>query len=361
MKFVGVRIETIKSLVDYQNRLKHNTRFNLTTKNLKDQNSIFFFNENFQIIRKRKSSYSINLLKNSKQLFLNLHEKIKQLNPHYRSSRTSPIGEGVLYFSTGINEDIQSNFKLFKEKTNLFFDLFEKKFNTDILSFQLHLDENGNYHIHFFFKNFDKENGKSLKLNRSNNGSVLQDISSDVFKNFGHGYERGVKNSKNKHMSVDEFKNQKMIETQKKEISKLNEKKEDLKNEINQNENYLKNLKVGIEGVKKEISNLNEKKETLKNAIENEIDNQLEKMEKLKEKFEILKEDFQTLKNEIKNEITDKQLEKMEKLEKLTERYLESENLKKLEKNLSKTEYQLEKIKKTSQPPKQPKPVRFGR
>ena len=358
MKFVGVRIETIKSLVDYQNRIKHNTRFNSQTKNLKDQNSIFFFNENFQIIRKRKSSYSINLLKQSKQLFFNLHEKIKQLNPNYRVSRTSPIGEGVLYFSTGINEDIQSNFKLFKEKTNLFFDLFEKKFNTDILSFQLHFDEEGNYHVHFFFKNFDKKNGKSLKLNRSSNGSILQDISSEVFKNFGKGYERGVKNSKTTHKSVEQFKNEKIIETQKKEIEFLNEKKEDLKNEINQNENYLKNLKVGIEGVKKEISNLNEKKEDLKNEIKNEIDNQLEKMEKLKEKFQKLKEDFQTLKNEIKNEITEKQLEKMEKLENLTKRYIESENFEKLEKNLEKTEYHISKIKKTSQPPK---PVRFGR
>ena len=358
MKFVGVRIETIKTLVDYQNRLKHNTRFNSQTKNLKDQNSIFFFNENFQIIRKRKSSYSINLLKQSKQLFLNLHEKIKQLNPNYRVSRTSPVGEGVLYFSTGINEDIQSNFKLFKEKTNLFFDLFEKKFNTDVLSFQLHLDENGNYHIHFFFKNFNKKTGKSLKLNRSSNGSILQDISSDVFKNFGKGYIRGVKNSKTTHRSVDEFKNEKIIETQKKEISNLTEKKEDLKNEINQNENYLKNLKIGIDGVKKEISKLTLKKDILKNEIENDLNNNLEKIENLKEKFQKLKEDFQKLKNEIENEISDKQIEKMKKLENLTERYLKSENFQKLEKNLSKTEYQLEKIKKTSQPPK---PVRFGR
>jgi len=239
--FTGVRVETLKNCEDFERRLKHNYR-KRKSQNLVDKRNFYYLdfkNKNWKNIKEINSLVSKSKLKNSKIEYLKRENKRKE-NKNFHTKRTRILGEGILYFSQGINKDFEENKKLFFDKLNKFILKFNKEFNTKIIDIVVHVDEKGNYHSHFLFENFDK-NRNSLNITRSRErGGKLQDIAGEIFKDFGQGYQRGIKKERGKkHLTIREYK----------EYQKRLEENKDLKNE---NEK-LKNINKDLKNINKEI------------------------------------------------------------------------------------------------------------
>lgn len=314
--YVGVRVETIKDYEDLKNKQHHNYR-KTKNKRIVNNNGFYFFDHKTNTYKNEKSFNS----SISKERFFNRENDYtqrrnlqKSKNKNFHSKRTKSLSQGILYFSEGINKDFQNNKKEFFKKIDIFRKEFQKKYNTEIIDFLIHNDEEGNIHIHFIFKNFNIENGSSLNFTRNkNNGSELQTFRGDIFQDYGQGYQRGeIKEEPSKHLSIEEFK---LYQDTKKENLKLKEENEKL-------------LKENQE-LKENNNDLNSKNDNLLKSINKNI---LEHYSDMKEFYE----DLVNLLEE-ENEI---------KFFKNLERYFNNRRKTQLKKHINKMEGKLQKIKK---------------
>jgi len=322
-KFVGLRVETIKNYENFTERLKHNTRYK---KDKRVVNGMGIITENGQI-NGFNNEYSKRIIQNSKQNFLDALTEVKSLNKNFRESRNPIFGEGVLYFSEGINKDFLNSPTKFKEHLKNMLKDFEEEKNTKILNYQIHLDEDGNIHVHFIFKNFNIETGKTLNFTRNKkNGEYLQDLCFKHFKNFGQKYERGIKKSKTeKHLSIEDYKT---LQEAKKELIQAKA----LNNELKADNDT---LKADNETLSEELEIKEIKLETIQKE-QSEIRKDLIEITKEFDKLILDFEDF--LESE-----TDK--DKLEKLKTLFMRYSKNENKERMLSNLRKTKKHISKVK----------------
>jgi len=323
-RFTDIRIETIKGFDNFVERLKHNTRYK---KDKRVINGFGMMTENGPV-NGFKNEYSKNQLEKFNKIFYDeTLQEVKKLNKDFREKRNPLFGEGILYFSKGINEDYFKEPTKFKKHLEELLKEFEERNKTKVLNYQIHLDEEGNIHTHFMFKNFNIENGKSLNFTRSKeNGSWLQDLSFKHFENFGKGYQRGLKKKKSeKHLSIEEYK------------------------ELQESKKLLKNTKIELLELQKELRLANGLNEKLK--VQNErLNTQKEELEEIRNdtrkdilliqgEFEEMIEDFEDF---LLSE-TDK--EKLEKIKSLFGRYSKNENKERLLKHLDKSKKTLNKFK----------------
>ena len=132
---------------------------------------------------------------------------------------------------------------------------FEEEFKTKILTYQIHRDEIGiiesgekvgNIHVHFTFKNFNNKDGKSINITKNKEqGSRAQDLCFECFKDFGKGYERGIKKTAyRKYLTPNEYKKyQDTLKKAKKleeENKLLEEKNNSLSQTLNKYNKYIK-------------------------------------------------------------------------------------------------------------------------
>lgn len=265
---------------------------------------------------------------------------------------------GILYFSEGINEDYEANEEEFKKRLILFIADFEKIYNTKVHNFQIHKDEVdfkltekiGNIHVHLDFNNFDYITGKSLSIgNNKLQGQKVQDLCFKHFKDFGQGYERGIKKDKSvKHLPIHEY-----IELQ--EAKKLKDK---LLIEVEKLKSKNQNLKTTNDNLKKntEIITHNNKKVHQDNLmLQKRNDTKTKENDRLKEQNELLEKIQLGANDSLKNTlevIVELGINYKKKdllgLYKLIVRYMNSEDgkkLAKLEEDLRKT---IDKIEKSN-------------
>ena len=254
-RFVDIRIETIKSVDNLIERVKHNTRFK---RDKRVVNELGFVNERGKIINGFNSEYSKNQVNFFKRLYPSIVEKQKQKNKNFRAKKHSSFAEGVLYFSKGINEDYEKNSNDFQARLKTLLHEFEKRNNTKVFNYQIHTDESGNVHVHFIFQNFDNETGKSLNFTRNKaNGSWLQDLAYKHFGSFGKGYQRGVKKERTeKHLSIEEYKE---LQESKKLLSEAQKQLKKAQNELAHTKALLEEKTAKYEKIERMNEDLNRK------------------------------------------------------------------------------------------------------
>lgn len=297
-RFADIRVETIKTFDNFVERLKHNTRYKKDKRVVnglgiiaKDAGQVIGFN----------NEYSKKIVKRFDKIFYETTlNEVKQLNKDFREKRHALLGEGILYFSEGINEDWWKEPTEFRKRLEELLAKFEERNNTEVLTWQIHTDEAGNVHVHFMFKNFDKTNGKSLNFTRSKkNGEWLQDLAFKHFESFGKGYRRGIKKERTeKHLSIEEFKE---LEESKKLLSEAQEQLKNTQSELKHtkallNENNAKNRKLEqinqdlnekASKMRKELLFLVAEMDSIMDDFEDFLlsENDKEKLEKLKRLF----------------------------------------------------------------------------
>jgi len=317
-RFVNIRVETIKDYDSYLKITKHNSRA-IKEKRVVNKNG--FINENEELILGFKNNYAKNLVKEAKQNFFEIRNEHKQLSKYFHNQRSRSLANGILYFSKGINEDYQNNPKEFFERTKKMLKQFEEDQKSEILNFQIHKDEIGNVHVHFIFKNFNSENGKSLNFTKNKKqGEYLQDLSFNHFKDFGQNYIRGIKKSRSeKHLSIEDYKLKKeaekellLVKSQNEELrsdnAQLLEDNQKLSEDIQSKENKLKVIQNEHSEIRLEILEITNEFDKVVNDFEEFL-----LLENDKDKFEKLKSIFQ---RHSKNENKEKMLMSLRKTKK---------------------------------------------
>lgn len=322
--YTGVRVQTIKDLDNFLERTKHNTRHKKEKSVVNDNGIITEDDENIKGV---KTEYSTNILTTAKQNYQQIINEQKKLNKDFHSKKTRSLAEGILYFSEGINDDVKMDLNEFKKRVRTFIRDFEKENDTEVLNYQIHLDEIGNYHIHFIFKNFDAANGKSLNFtNSKENGGKLQELAGKVFKNFGRGYERGEENTPyKKYLSPHEYAKLKEAEKRLLKVEKELEHTKGLNDELRADNEHL-----------------NENNEHLSiraNELQAETDMMRKELLTISSEFKALIDDFE----EFIKEEDDK--EKLNKLKTLFSRYSKNENSERMLSTINKGRKQLKAIK----------------
>ena len=331
-KFVGVRVQTCLDKNNYLKRLKHNTR-HTKQKAVKNDSGIDIFNiktgewERIEAdsidIGKSKSDYSIEVIDRAKQDYDKIVQEHKKINKSFHSKKTRSIAEGVLYFSEGINEDYEKDEIGFKNKLLEFIKDFEEKNQTDILDFQIHKDEVefkktekiGNIHIHFTFKNFNRQTGKSLNFtNNKDQGSAIQDLCFTHFKDFGQKYQRGIKrDSPMMNLSIHKYRALKSAEEKVKNLKKENSKLKKQNEILSKNQTVYKNnadiLQNRIKDYRKIEAELIQRVKTINNQYEITMEDIITDLEDLKEE-----EDVQGFLNKIRRSLKASKTEKIDKL-----------------------------------------------
>jgi len=324
-RFVDIRVETIKNFDNFVERLKHNTRYKKDKRVVKPH---LGFMTRYGQINGFKSEYSKKQLNKFDKIFYDeTLKEVKSLNKQFREKRNPVLAEGLLYFSKGINDDYINEPGEFKKRLESLLTEFEERNKTKVFDYQIHTDEEGNTHVHFMFKNFNQETGKSLNFTRSKeNGSWLQDLAHQHFGSFGKGYKRGIKKEKTtKHLSIEEYK------------------------ELQESKKLLKNTKIELLELQKELRLVNGLNDKLK-AQNERLNEQKEELEEIRNdtrkdilliqgEFEEMIEDFEDF---LLSE-TDK--EKLEKIKSLFGRYSKNENKERLLKHLDKSKKTLNKFK----------------
>lgn len=289
--FSMVRFEAVKTNYSFKKRLQHNLR-------MYQDNRIINFNCGYKYIDlEHKKIETITGIKNekSKKIFSNIdnleeyekeHKELK--GNKYRKAKHTSIAEGIIGFSKGINEDYEANPTEFFKRVFDFFEEFEELHQTKILNCVFHNDEEGNYHIHFFAKNYNRNNGESLNLPKQSANNILnQDLISKHFESFGQGYKRGIRKSKAKNLNVEEFK--KKMDLMEKEIKKIKTEKTELEIEnikLKSTNKELKEINEILlsknENLNKEIKKLMAKRENLETSYIKDILGIIEQLEELK-------------------------------------------------------------------------------
>ena len=315
-RFTDIRVETIKTFDGFVERLKHNTRYK------KDKRVV----NGLGIITKEagqqvgfKNEYSQRQVKKFDKIYYDeTLKEVKQLNRDFREKRHALLGEGVLYFSNGINEDWEQNPTEFKNRLEKLLEEFEERNSTEVLTWQIHTDEAGNVHVHFIFKNFNTSNGKSLNFTRSKaNGEWLQDLAFKHFKNFGKGYKRGIKKERTeKHLSIEEYKE---LQESKKLLLEAQKQLKNTQNELKHTNTLLQEEKAKYSKLEQVNQDLNDKA----SKTRQELLYLTAEMDSITEEFEefILSEDDKA---------------KLEKLKGLFTRYSKNENRERMLNSLKK-------------------------
>ena len=333
-RFVGVRVETIQNKDNYLQRLKHNTRYT-KVKEVKNNFGIEVFRQGgWENIQGFNSEYAKEAINAAKRYYDSIVEEHRQKYKHFHSKKSRTFAEGVLYFSKGINKDYEENEEEFKSRVNEFMNKFEEEFKTKVLTYQIHKDEVGliesgekvgNIHVHFTFKNFNNEDGKSINITKNKEqGSRVQDLCFECFKDFGKGYERGIKKTAyRKYLTPNEYK--KYQDTLKK-AKKLEEENNSLeeKNKLLEEENN--SLSQTLDKYKKYIKEYEKYILILKRDVQ-----QFEKIEDYHvNQIEQIIKDLLELKNEkevegfIKKLMRSAKSENKTRLQKLLDKYSKS-------------------------------------
>lgn len=255
-RFTDIRVETIKTFDGFVERLKHNTRYK---KDKRVVNGLGIITKEAGQVLGFNNEYSKTIVKKFDKLFYETTlNEVKELNKDFREKRHALLGEGVLYFSKGINEDWEENPTEFRKRLEKLLTEFEERNNTEVFNWQIHTDEEGNIHVHFMFKNFDKSNGKSLNFTRSKkNGEWLQDLAFKHFQDFGKGYQRGIKKERTeKHLSIEEYKE---LQESKKLLSEAQKQLKNSQNELEHTKALLEEKEAKKRKLEQVNKDLNEK------------------------------------------------------------------------------------------------------
>jgi hypothetical protein len=324
-RFVDIRVQTVRDYENYIERVKHNTRYK---KEKRVVNSKGFINEFGENVEGVKSEYAQKTLGAAQEDFEKIRAEHKELDKqNFRDRRTKSIAEGILYFSKGINQDLENNQEDFKARLKEMLKNFEDEKKTKVLSYQIHLDERGNAHVHFFFKNFDRETGKSLNFTRSKrNGEWIQDLAHKHFGSFGKGYQRGIKKERSeKYLNIEEYK---MFQESKKQL--LNAQKE-----LEHTKGLNEELKQDNELLRAD----NEQLSIRANDLQKETDEMRRELLALSLEFQELINDFEGF------ILEESEKEKLNKLKSLFVRYSKNENAERMLNSIEKGRKQLKRVK----------------
>jgi len=287
-------------------RGKHNYRSYKRTPSIKNDN------ENFQIkdgqfipfstlSRDKKTIHArfTKLYEDNKKEHRKLH--IQKKGYYLNSNQTQSTVEGVValsQFNTDIFDELELQEITCQIENNL--KSFANDLGTELQDLVLHLDERnyktgkGEFHFHFFMKNFNQQ-AESLQLGRrSKNTKKLQDyLAKDMEK---WGIVRGEEGSTRKHKTIREY--QELQE----DLQILREDKEDLKSEkenlISEINNIISNI-INIDPKGNYKNKINKLTDNLQKYLKSD---NLEGLEKLLERSEKLENSAnkQTKKMEIK-------------------------------------------------------------
>jgi len=289
--YISIRIETKK-----QHQINHNLRItkinyikNEDIKNIhidKNLNIIKFShndstqkNEYYTKIKNDLNDFKNLIIETNNNYIKDYNENRAENEKRKRSSirkNTNYFNSGIITFSTQMQQDFEKNPNDFIERLKQFHKDFEEKYNTKITNSSIHLDET-TPHIHFDFLNYNFKTNQTLKRHLSKNDlSNFQDLAAKHFQDFENGnYMRGEKIEKTnaKHLNIKQahkaelfknditkkldynnsnleqllkIRNQKRIET----------KKLDSREDINNNKIILKELTKKINNERKIIKEL---------------------------------------------------------------------------------------------------------
>lgn len=223
---LNVRIATQK-ISAMRNENNHNMRTAKKARNQINQNLNYLF-YNDEIMKFTNQDERVLKIRNdiSKTLTSeeNRHKELYEKNHKWKlkeKTRRSFIG-GVLTFPKKINDvvDKVGLDEIWKTGVQAIQEIAEH-LNTELHYITLHTDEEGLIHFQYSLNNFNNENGKSLKIERSSKGAELQDIAGNHFSKYG--IYRGEKNTGRRHISTEDFKAMK---------NKLNNEIENLEDEV---------------------------------------------------------------------------------------------------------------------------------
>jgi hypothetical protein len=266
--FIMGRVETLDKKKNIQDT-KHNHRLVYTKRKVNNLDNYIIKNENIFKLNNENKSKIINnseyiLKENSKE-----HSRLFKQTKGYRKNGTqTSTYTGIVAF-TQFNEDTKNTKELILQvEKNL--NSFCQKVGSELQELILHRDERqldknhkdykiGQYHFHFKMKAYDK-NGMSLKMGKGGiNGSLLQDYLAQDMEQFG--IKRGIKNSKKRHLTIEDYKEQQD------RLKEIEETKIKLNNILEKNNN----LEIENEELKQDIRQLTREREVkLKHIEENE-------------------------------------------------------------------------------------------
>ncbi len=275
-KAIGMLKHNMRTLKPHylRNNMAHNV----------ESNSIIFNDKIIDINDGNKRDYYFNM-KHKLEL---IEQDLKDNNKNFRIKKHALVIDSIITLSNSINDKYKNNEITKEQLDNLFLKSINKlefELGLKYVYASIHYDEK-TPHMHIAFKNYYKENDKykgvSTQLKKSYSKS--QDIVGEVFSEIG--FTRGIKGSKEKHLTVKEMHiKEKEIELEKQKL-KLQQEQENLKQQEIKNKELENNLELFKQDIEKELEKFeNDKKQEIENNIENEInknrDNSIKKLEKI--------------------------------------------------------------------------------
>ena len=268
--FINVRVQSYNYKKQYD-LLRHNFRHKKDSLSQINEKPNFFIGPNGKLLEidntNKKKIYDI--VSKEYQKDRTKHNEIYKAK-HKRNLRDfqSTWTDGVLTFSEAIHQDLGNKYTqedLIKVATSCANDI-AKKYGTQLIYLTLHMDEK-TPHFHFSLKNFDN-NGLSLWKKNQNKEflSQLQDIAFEHFKELG--MQRGIskditgkkyETTKNYHIRKEMELRDKVLNTQANYDKLQKEVEKDLKSlytEVNLKKNEVKDLRSNYDRTSQEYKNL---------------------------------------------------------------------------------------------------------
>ena len=268
--FINVRVQSYNYKKQYD-LLRHNFRHKKDSLSQINEKPNFFIGPNGKVLEidntNKKKIYDI--VSKEYQKDRTKHNEIYKAK-HKRNLRDfqATWTDGVLTFSEAIHQDLGNKYTqedLIKVATSCANDI-AKKYGTQLIYLTLHMDET-TPHFHFSLKNYD-ENGLSLWKKNQNKEflSQLQDIAFEHFKELG--MQRGIskditgkkyETTKNYHIRKEMELRDKVLNTQANYDKLQKEVEKDLKSlytEVNLKKNEVKDLRSNYDRTSQEYKNL---------------------------------------------------------------------------------------------------------
>ena len=203
---LNVRLASHSSISNMRYENNHNLR---TTKKARNQinNNLCFLSYKGRDIKYTNQDPLVLKIRDeiSRKLSNEERRHIKLYNKHHKyklreKRRRSFIG-GVLTFPKKIQDvAIEKVWELGKKAITE----IAAHLDTTLYYITLHTDEEGLIHFQYSLNNFNNTNGRSLKIERSNRGEVLQDIAGKHFSEVN--IYRGDKKRGRRHYNTEEYK-----------------------------------------------------------------------------------------------------------------------------------------------------------
>ena len=268
--FINVRVQSYNYKKQYD-LLRHNFRHKKDSLSQINEKPNFFIGPNGKLLEidntNKKKIYDI--VSKEYQKDRTKHNEIYKAK-HKRNLRDfqATWTDGVLTFSEAIHQDLGNKYTqedLIKVATSCANDI-AKKYGTQLIYLTLHMDET-TPHFHFSLKNYD-ENGLSLWKKNQNKEflSQLQDIAFEHFKTLGmnRGISKDITNKRYEtiqkyHVRKEMELRDKVLNTQAQYDKLQKEVEKDLKSlytEVNLKKNEVKDLRSNYDRTSQEYKNL---------------------------------------------------------------------------------------------------------